>query len=625
MSRPNFIELCHEVTAEDEKTFEALWRRLGLSVDWSQQYATIDDRCRLISQRSFRDLYEKGHVYNDDAPTAWDVDFQSAVAQAEMVDRLTSGAFHHIEFAVEGSDARFVIATTRPELLPACVGVAAHPDDERYRTLFGKRAVTPLFRVPVPIFASELADPEKGTGILMVCTFGDATDVVWWREQGLLLRQIVGRNGTLLPVTFGSEAFPSADPDAANGYYAELVGKGVSQARKAIVGQLRDPAGGASGAPLQAEPELIEHSVKFYEKGDRPLELVPTRQWFVRLLDKKPALLAKGESIRWHPGFMYARFRDWTEGLNSDWCVSRQRYFGVPIPVWYRLDAEGNPDYRDVLVAERGAMPVDPTTDVPKGFDESQRDQPGGFTAESDIFDTWFTSSLSPQIGAHWTLDDDRYSRLFPADIRPQSHEIIRTWAFYTIAKAMLHEDTIPWKHVVVSGWVLDPDRKKMSKSVGNVLTPMPLIEQYTADGARYWSASARLGTDTAADEKVFKIGKRLTTKLFNAGKFVLSQTAEVHPVAAEIDRAFAAKLRLLVERATSSFEAFNHAQALTDTESFFWTHFTDSYLEFAKARARGEAGAGEDERGSAVAALRLGFDVLLRLFAPFTPYICEE
>jgi len=627
VSRPNFIDLCHTVTAEDERAFEELWRRLGLSVDWTQTYATIDHRCRTIAQRSFRDLYEKGHVYNRTAPTAWDVDFQTAVAQAEMEDRTKPGAFHHIEFAVEGDERAFVIATTRPELLPACVGVTAHPDDARYRDFFGKRAVTPLFRVPVPIFASELADPEKGTGILMVCTFGDATDVEWWREHGLETRQLIGRNGTLAAVQFGSDDFPSADPAAANAAYAELAGKGVTQARKAIVELLRDPAGSATGrgAPLQREPEAIEHSVKFYEKGDRPLELVPTRQWFVRLLDKKPKLLELGERIQWHPRFMHTRYRDWTENLNSDWCVSRQRYFGVPIPVWYRLDAEGNRDYDAVIVAEPEQMPVDPTTDAPKGFDEAQRDQPGGFTAEPDIFDTWFTSSMTPQIGSHWSLDPERHARLFPADIRPQSHEIIRTWAFYTIAKAMLHEDTIPWEHVVISGWVLDPDRKKMSKSQGNVLTPMPLIEKFTADGARYWSASARLGTDTAADEKVFKIGKRLATKLFNAGKFVLAQEGPVHPIASELDRAFAARLSQLVARATQSFEAFNHAQALTDTETFFWTHFTDSYLELAKARARGEGGADAAGQGSAVAALRTGLQVLLRLFAPFLPYICEE
>jgi valyl-tRNA synthetase len=395
------------------------------------------------------------------------------------------------------------------------VGVTAHPEDPRYRALFGKRAITPLFRVPVPIFPSALADPEKGTGILMVCTFGDATDLLWWREHGLVLRQLLGRNGRLAEVRFGEDPFPSADAESANRFYGELVGKNVNQARKRIVELLRETAGSATGtrAPLVREPESIVHAVKYYEKGDRPLELVPTRQWFVRLLDKKERLLAKGAEVRWHPEFMGIRYRDWTENLQLDWCISRQRYFGVPIPVWY--------------------PPVDPTTDVPPGRDASERGKPGGFAGESDIFDTWFTSSLTPQIGSHWELDPERHARLFPADVRPQSHEIIRTWAFYTIAKAMLHEDTVPWHHATISGWVLDPDRKKMAKSQGNVVVPMPLVETYTADGVRYWAASARLGTDTAADEKVFKIGKRLATKIFNAGKFVLSQTGDVHPISA--------------------------------------------------------------------------------------------
>ncbi|MCH2169836.1 valine--tRNA ligase [Myxococcota bacterium] len=624
VSRANFIELCHQVTLEDEKSFMELWRRNGLSVDWSLEYATIDERCRRTAQYSFRDLFEKGHVYNEDAPTTWDVDFQTAVAQAEMEDRERPGAYHHIEFGVQGGDESFVIATTRPELLPACVGVTAHPDDERYRGLFGREALTPLFRTPVPIFPSEVADPEKGTGVLMVCTFGDATDVAWWREQGLALRQIVTREGRLAAVEFGGEDFPSLDPEAANAAYEQLSGKNINQARNAVVELLRDPAGSATGggAPLVGDPETIQHSVKFYEKGDRPLEFVSTRQWFVRLLDQKEQLLAKGEQIEWHPAFMHARYRDWTEGLSLDWCISRQRYFGVPIPVWYPLDGQGAPDYAHPIVAEREQMPVDPLIDTPPGYDEAARDQPGGFCAESDIFDTWFTSSLTPQIGSGWGVDDERHGRLFPADIRPQSHEIIRTWAFYTIAKALLHEDTVPWHHVVISGWVLDPDRKKMSKSQGNVLTPLPLIEKYTADGARYWSASARLGTDTAADEKVFKVGKRLATKLFNAGKFVLSQEAEVRPVEAELDRAFVAKLAALVERATASFDDYNHAQALTDTETFFWTHFTDAYIELVKTRARSQD---EAQRGSAVAALRLGLDVLVRLLAPFLPYITEE
>jgi len=623
VSRPNFIELCYGVTREDEKSYKELWQRLGISVDWRQEYQTIDDHCRRIAQLSFRDLWEKGEVYTSEAPTMWDVDFQTAVAQAEAEDRVLSGAFHDLEFGVEGG-GRFVISTTRPELLPACVAVTAHPDDERYRALFGKRAVTPLFRVPVPVFPSELADPEKGTGILMVCTFGDATDVLWWRDHGLALRQLVGRDGRLAPVRFGAPGFESLDPDAANRFYAELAGKPVAAARKAVVELLRRPEASAtgSGPPLQGEPRPIQHVVKFYEKGERPLEFVPTRQWFVRLLDKKAKLLAKGAEIQWHPPFMGKRYADWTENLSYDWCVSRQRYFGVPIPVWYPLGADGRPDYERPLVAERDQLPVDPTRDAPPGYDEAARGRPGGFVADADIFDTWFTSSLTPQISSHWGVDPARHAKLFPADLRPQAHDIIRTWAFYTIAKALMHEDRVPWHHAAISGFVLDPERKKMSKSKGNVVTPIPLIDQYGADAIRYWAGSARLGVDAALDEKVFKVGKRLSTKIFNAGKFVLSQTAETRPVACELDRAFAAELHALVERATGCFEAFDEAHALSDTESFFWTRFTDTYLELVKLRARGDDAAA---RGSAVAGLRLGLSVLLRLFAPFLPYVTEE
>jgi valyl-tRNA synthetase len=638
VSRPNFIEICERQTAIDEEAYKELFSRIGLSVDWSLEYTTIDEHCRRTAQLSFRDLFEKGHVYTNFAPTMWDVDFQTAVAQAEAEDRSVPGAYHKIEFGVQDSDRSFVIATTRPELLPACVGVTAHPDDARYKDLFGKHAVTPLFRVPVPIFPSELADPEKGTGILMVCTFGDATDVVWWREQQLAMRIIVGRNGRLEPMSFSvADAAPreghapSLDPGAATGYYEQLAGKNVAQAKRAIVELLQEPEGSATGngAPLQGDPETMEHPVRFYEKGDRPLEFIPTRQWFVRLLDKKQQLLEKGAEVKWHPSFMHARFRDWTENLQLDWCVSRQRYFGVSIPVWYPLDESGQPDHENPIVAEADQLPIDAMSDVPKGYEESQRDQPGGFTGEPDIFDTWFTSSMTPQVTSHWSDDAARHASMFPADIRPQSHEIIRTWAFYTIAKAMLHEDSRPWDNVLISGWILDPDRKKMSKSKGNVVTPLEPIDRFGADAVRYWSACARLGVDTALDEKVFKVGKRLVTKIFNAAKFVLSQPAEPHPVSTELDRAFAHKLRELAASTKEAFDDYDHARALQETEAFFWTHFTDTYLELVKPRARayadGRDGADAAKSGSAVATLRLGLDVLLRLLAPVMPYVTEE
>ncbi len=627
VSRQNFIELCQQLTQEDEQAFMDLWKRVGLSVDWREEYATIDDHCRQLAQLSFLDLYDKGHVYSREAPTMWDVDFQTAVAQAELEDREMPTAFYRIAFGIQNSDCTVTIATTRPELLPACVGMTAHPDDERYKDLFGKYAITPLFRVPVPIFPSEQADPDKGTGILMVCTFGDSTDVDWWREQQLPLRQVLGRDGRFMPVTFGTDNWHSLNSQAANAYYTDLEGKTVKAAQRIIVEQLRDPNGGASGAgwALQGEPETFTHAVKFYEKGERPLEFVPTRQWFVRLLDKREQLLDYGNRIEWHPDHMRQRYLNWTENLKFDWCISRQRYFGVPFPVWYRLDDAGMPDYENPLPASPEQLPADPMIDAPPGYDESQRHQPGGFTGEADVFDTWFTSSLTPQIGTHWMLEPERHKKLFPMDLRPQAHDIIRTWAFYTIAKAMLHEGVIPWKHIALSGWILDPDRKKMSKSKGNVVGPHAYLDKYTSDGVRYWAANIRLGTDAALDEQVMKTGKRLMTKLYNAAKFVLTQPAASMEITEELDLAFILKLNKLVERATVALEAYDFAHALAETESFFWHNFTDSYLELVKNRAKGDGAVSDAAQNSAVATLRLGLNVLLRLFAPMFPYITEE
>jgi valyl-tRNA synthetase len=634
-SRPNFIEACTQLTRQDEQAFLALWRRMGLSVDWRQEYATISEHCRSVAQRSFLDLHAKGHLYSTYAPTLWDVDFQTAVAQAELDDRELASTFNDIAFGVEGSTEQLVISTTRPELLPACVAVAAHPDDPRYAHLIGKRAVTPLYRVSVPIFASELVDKEKGTGILMICTFGDQTDVLWWREQGLPLRQVIDLRGRLVPVEFGTPGWESQDAAAANAWYAELVGLRPEQARERVLTQLGRTEAAASGhdAPLRGQ-RAITHAVKFFEKGDRPLELVPTRQWFCRLLDKKAALLAKGDQVQWHPAFMGHRYRTWTENLGLDWCVSRQRYFGVPIPVWYPLDDAGQPRWEAPLLADPSQLPVDPTVTAPLGYTEAQRGQPGGFQADSDVFDTWFTSSMTPQISSHWQLDPERHARLFPADMRPQAHEIIRTWAFYTIAKAMLHEDAVPWHHVVISGWVVQRSdaggNEKISKSKGSgqggkkpIPPPHELLDAYTADGVRYWAASARLGVDTAFDEKMLAAGKRLVTKIFNASKFVLAQGAEPHPIGHPLDVAFVQELLAVVREASASFDEFEFGPALRATEGFFWARFTDSYLELCKARARAEddpAG-----RGSAVATLRLALSVLLRLLAPVLPYITEE
>ena len=624
VSRPNFIEACAALTSEDEKAFEELWRQLGLSIDWNLVYATIDDHCRKTSQKSFLDMMAKGRVYHAELPTAWDTGFGTAVAQAEMTDKEIDGKFHDLQFDIEGG-GHFIISTTRPELLGACIAVVAHPDDERYQPYFGKTAVTPLYKAHVPILASEHADPEKGTGILMVCTFGDSADVEYWRKSKLPLRQLIGRDGRILSVDYSAAPFQSEDPAAANAAHAQLAGLFVKQARAKIVELLRE-----AGA-LIGEPRPIKHAVKYYEKGEFPLEFVTARQWFVRILDAKEELLAKARQVQWHPEHMRTRIEHWIDGLQYDWCISRQRFFGVPFPVWYKLDANGNPDYDHPIVASEDMLPVDPMSQAAPGFEESQRGVPGGFTADPDVMDTWATSSLTPQIVSRWADDPERHAKLFPMDIRPQSHEIIRTWAFYTIVKAWLHDNDIPWKHVVISGWILDPDRKKMSKSQGNVITPKHYLDEFSADAVRYWSARARLGADTIFEEKLFDAGRKLTTKLFNASRFVISQldsdeggrerwTREY--VTDPLDIAMLARLRAVVAEATESFNRFESANALQVTENEFW-NFCDNYVELVKRRSY-EA---EDTPGrrSAKAALNIALRAFLRLFAPFLPYITEE
>ncbi|MGV8124943.1 MAG: valine--tRNA ligase [Candidatus Xenobiia bacterium LiM19] len=632
ISRQNFIELCQTVTEVDEQAFKDLWQHLGLSIDWKQEYATIDDHSRKTSQLSFLKILEDGEAYSTESPTLWDIDFRTAVAQAEVVDKSIPGAFHDIEFGIEGGGS-FVIATTRPELLAACVAIMAHPDDNRYRGLFGKRAVTPLFRVPVPILADEHADPEKGTGILMVCTFGDSADVEWWRNYSLPLRQIIGRDGRLQPVTFGAPGWESLNAEAANKFYGEIAGKTAKQAKEHIKELLRQEEAAALpglAAPLKGEPQPIEHSVKMYEKGERPLEIITTRQWFIRLLDKKETLLEYGSRIEWHPPYMKARYDNWVEGLNQDWCISRQRYFGVPFPLWYPLDGEGHPEYERPIMALPESLPVDPLSETPPGYDESMRGKPGGFIGDPDVMDTWATSSLTPQIASRWAVDEERHRKLFPMDIRPQSHEIIRTWAFYTIAKAYLHHRDIPWRHVIISGWILDPDRKKMAKSRGNVVTPDSLLVKYSSDALRYWAARARLGVDTAYDETVFSKGKRLVTKLFNASRFVAghlqTRSAEsLNPslITEALDRGFLEHLRECVKKAGQAFERFEYAEALLGIEDFFWSEMCDNYLELVKVRAYAEG----DSAGkiSAMATLRLSLSIMLRLFAPFVPFLTEE
>jgi valyl-tRNA synthetase len=636
VSRPNFVDLCKRLVADDEVAFEALFRRLGLSVDWDYLYKTIDDHCIRTSQAAFLDNLARGEAYQSEAPTLWDVDYRTAVAQAELEDREQHGAYHALAFHRTDGGGDVVIDTTRPELVPSCVALVAHPDDERYQPLFGTTVRTPLFEVAVPVVAHALADPEKGTGIAMICTFGDLTDVIWWRELQLPTRALVGRDGRLQPAT--PEWITTGSGVAA---YQELAGRTAKQAQRRIVELLTD------SGELLGEPRPITHPVKFYERGDRPLEIVTSRQWYIRNGGRdehlRRALLERGEQLAWHPDHMRHRYSNWVEGLNGDWLISRQRFFGVPFPLWYRVDGEGRIDHDHPIVPTREQLPVDPSTDAPEGYTEAQRGQPGGFVGDPDVMDTWATSSLTPQIAGHWVDDPDLWARVFPMDIRPQGHDIIRTWLFSTVVRSHLEFDSLPWRHAALSGWILDPDRKKMSKSKGNVVTPMEHFDRYGSDAVRYWAACARPGVDTAFDEGQMKIGRKLATKLLNVSKFVLGLGAAadgdddaggsagggrmddvvgLEAVTDPVDRAMLARLEGLVGEVTAAFDAFDYARVLERTEAFFWW-FCDNHVELVKSRAYGGRGAAGQE--SALAALRVALSVQQRLFAPFLPFATDE
>jgi len=622
VSRRNFIELCEELAVEDEKVFENLFQTLGLSVDWNLTYRTIDGHSRAVSQRGFLENLAAGDAYMAEAPTLWDVTFRTAVAQAELEDREVAGAYYRYPFFAEDG-TKVYIETTRPELLPACAALVANPDDERYQPLFGRKVTSPLFGVEVEVRAHPLAKADKGSGIAMVCTFGDLTDVTWWRELQLPTRAIVGRDGRIVADT---PEWITTEEGRAN--YAAIAGKTVFGAKEGVVELL------AAARLLDGEPKKIMHPVNFFEKGDKPLEVVTSRQWYIRNGgrdgDRRERLINRGREIEFHPAFMRSRYDNWISGLNGDWLVSRQRFFGVPVPVWYPLDADANPVYDHPILPTSEMLPVDPAADAAPGYTEDQRNAPGSFVGDADVLDTWATSSLTPQIVGGWSVDDDLFAKVYPFDLRPQAHDIIRTWLFSSAVRADALQGSAPWKHAAISGWILDPDRKKMSKSKGNVVVPTDVLNDYGADAVRYWAASAKLGADTAYEIAQMKIGRRLAIKLLNASKFVLNLgateanvlTGDTAVATNALDRALLALLADVVRQSTAAFEKYDYAKALQATESFFW-HFTDDYVELIKDRAYGAGG--EEGQASVLAALATTLDSLLRLFAPFLPFATEE
>ncbi len=636
ISRQNFIQLCDELTVRDEEAFEALFRRIGHSYDWSISYRTIDDHSRATAQQAFLRNLARGEAYQAEAPGLWDVTFQTAVAQAELEARDYPGHYHRVAF--HGPHGPVHVETTRPELIPSCVALIAHPDDERYQALFGTTVSTPLFGVEVPVLAHPAAEIDKGAGIAMCCTFGDLTDVLWWRELRLPTRSVITRSGRL------QREVPEwlVGGPGEHLYDNEIAGRTAFGAREAVVSALRD------SGDLEGEPTPTKRMANFYERGEKPLEIVTSRQWYIRNggrdVDLNAALVARGDEIDFHPSFMRSRYANWVGGLNGDWLVSRQRFFGVPIPVWYPVDADGEPDFEHPIVPTEAELPVDPAANPPAGFTERQRGEPGGFLGDPDIFDTWATSSLTPQIAGGWRgadspEPDPLFDKVFPMDVRHQGHDIIRTWLFSTVVRSHYEFGTVPWAHAAISGWILDPDRKKMSKSRGNVVTPEDLLKEHSADAVRYWAASGRLGTDAAYDTGQIKVGRRLAIKVLNASKFALSfgrapvGTDEVGTIGAvdgdlatqvtePLDRSLLAGLRDVVAKATAGFEAWDFTRALEVTEQWFWV-FCDDYLEFVKDRAYGAQG--DAAAASARATLRISLDVVLRLFAPVLPYVTEE
>ena len=640
ISRQNFIELCEKLTAQDEKLFEALWRKLGLSIDWTQTYHTIGEHPRRVAQKAFLRNLKRGEAYQKDAPGLWDVTFQTAVAQAELESREYPGFYHKIAFRFEDGTPIY-IETTRPELLAACGALIAHPDDERYQPYFGQSVYSPLFKVRVPILAHKAAEMDKGAGIAMCCTFGDMTDVEWWRDLGLPTRSIIQRNGRII-----MNVPEWIEDEQGKAVFEELEGKTTFSARKIVVDKLRE------SGDLDGEPTPTKRMTNFYEKGDKPLEIVTSRQWYLKNGGTDTALnqqlIERGRELEFHPDFMRVRYENWVNGLNGDWLISRQRFFGVPFPLWYPLDENGEADYEHPIVPSEDILPVDPTSDVPAGYTEDQRDVPGGFTAEKDIMDTWATSSLTPQIVTRWAEPGEEnealFNATFPMDLRPQGQDIIRTWLFSTVDRAHLENGCLPWAHATLSGWILDPDHKKMSKSKGNVVVPNEPIEKFGADAVRYWSAAARLGLDATYDEGQMKIGRRLAIKLLNATKFALSigredehhhvgsaATAVWDPanVTEPLDRAAMARMALVVREATNALDAYEHSKALEAIENYFW-QFCDDYIELVKNRAYGTADAtgrvpSEAAVLSARTALGLGLDAFARLLAPFLPYASEE
>jgi valyl-tRNA synthetase len=589
MPRDEFIKLCLDfLKKEAQPAYIQDWKNMGISYDWDILYSTIDEHSRRISQWSFLDLHKKNRVYRKDAPSMWCPLCRTGVAQVEVEDKKLDSTFNDIVFKMEGKD--LVIATTRPELLSSCVAIFFHPSDKRYQRLKGKKAKVPLFNFEVPILPDERADPEKGTGIVMCCTFGDQTDMEWQKAHNLPIKISISPSGILTKLA---------------GNYENM---SIKEARKAITKDLKE-------SKLLKSQKPIKHSVNVHERCGTEIEFIKSKQWFVKYLDLKSDLLKWGNQITWYPKYMKHRYDNWVKGLQWDWLISNQRHFGIPFPVWYCTSCE------EPILANEKDLPIDPIKDSPK-IKSCPKCKSSNFTPETDILNTWFTSSMTPQIATQ-LMPKKIQSKVFPMDLRPQSHDIITFWLFNTLVKSRLHFNKNPWNETTISGFVT-LNKQKMSKSKGNIIKPQDVLEKYGADAIRYWAASSKLGEDFDYQEKDVITGKKFATKILNATNFVFlnikskPSKPKLHPT----DRLFLAQLNKLTELTTKLFENYNYSIVKLETDKFFWKTFADNYLEIVKKRVYNGT---KEEKESASYTLYHSLLTILKTFAPITPFITEE
>ncbi len=594
-TKAEFRKLCRKESAKVEKLYaDKVFKALGHSYDWNLLYTTIEPEAQKVAQKSFIDLVKQGDAYRTEEPTLWCTNHQTALAQAEVEDLTRSTKLSYIYFKLKDSNEKITIATTRPEFLPACVGIFVHPNDKRYKKLVGKKAIVPLFEQEVKIMKDEKVDPEFGSGIVMICTFGDTTDIEWWKKHKLDLKICITKEGKL------------------NELAKEYEGLTIEEGKNRITEEL-DVKG------LLIKQENLEQNVGSCWRCNTPIEFIVTKQWFIKALDYRKELIKQARKINWYPGFYRKRFEDWTNNLAWDWCISRQRFYGVPIPVWYCKKCG------EVILPEEKQLPVDPEQNEPKKECKCGSKE---FIPDKDVFDTWMTSSMSPEIAIRWLEEPKEFKKRFPMSLRPQAQDIIRTWSFYTILKAYLHFKDIPWKDIALGTFVLDPKGKGMSKSKGNVVWVDDLLERYDVDTFRYWVGTASWGSDLPFQEKDLVAGKKFLTKLWNASKFALMHLEDYKgkkPKLEAMDKWLLTKINDVVKVSTENFDNYNTSESKKITELFFWHTFCDNYLEIIKDRMYNPDKRGKKARESAQYTLYYSLDILLKLLAPIIPHITEE